>query len=394
MEKAKYVIIGNGIASLSAMREIRRKDNKGTIKVVSSESVLTYYRTKLTEYISKDFKDEELLVAKEEWYKDNKIDLYLNKIVEKIDIDNNKIVFDDSKEIGYEKLLIATGGRPFIPPIIGKFKEGVFALRALKDLHYLREYLKDIKNVTVIGGGLLGLEAAWAIKQLDKKVNIVEFAPYLLPKQLDEEIARKLQYKLEEEGFNVYLDSRVEEILGEGKVDRIKLNRDRILDTDAIIISTGIIPNIELVRDTDIKYNKGIVVDKNLKTNVDNIYAAGDVIEIDEMIFGLWSMSNAEGKVAGANMTGEYEEYINPSIFTNLQLGNLKLFSAGIVDVFDSIYEYIGENIHDKIFVKQEKIVGAILFGDLSKMNKVRSAVISNIDINSFLEKDNSFTKL
>src|SRR5699024_990678 len=124
-------------------------------------------------------------------------------------------------------------------------------------------------------------------------------------------------------GFNVYVDSQAEEVIGKVKVDGIRLNENRALDTDAILISTGIIPNIELVRDTAIKYNKGIIVDKNLKTNIDNIYAAGDVAEIDKMIFGLWTVSNAEGKVAGANMTGEDEEYINPSIFTNLQIGNI-----------------------------------------------------------------------
>lgn len=394
MEKAKYVIIGNGIASLAAIREIRKNDKEGTIKVVSSEGVLTYYRTKLTEYISKDFEDEELLVAKEDWYEKNKIELHLKKIVEKIDTENNKIVLDDSKEIGYEKLLIATGGKPFIPPITGKFKEGVFAIRGIRDLHYVKDYLKNLKKVTVIGGGLLGLEAAWSLKPLGKEVDIVEFAPYLLPKQLDREIAGKLQSRLEEDGFKVYLDSQAEEVLGEVRADGIKLNGERVLDTDAILISTGVIPNIDLVRDTDIKYNRGIVVDKNMKTNIDNIYAAGDVAEIDKRVFGLWTVSNAEGKVAGSNMTGGDEEYINPSIFTNLQIGNIKLFSAGKVDDYDNIYEYKEENSHHKIFVKEGKIVGGILFGDLGKMNKIRKAVVSNIDIEEYLEDDDSFTKI
>lgn len=390
----KYVIIGNGIAGLAAIREIRKKDKEGTIKLVTSEGVLTYYRTKLTEYMAKDFKDEELLVAKEEWYTENKIDLYLNKIVEKIDTDNNKIILEDSEEVHYDKLLIATGSRPFVPPITGKYKEGVFALRSLKDLHYVKDYIKNLKKVTVIGGGLLGLEAAWSLKQLGKEVSIVEFAPYLLPRQVDSEIAEKLQKKLEEEGFKLYLGSQAEEILGQVRAAGIKLNKDRKIDTDAIIISAGIRPNLDLVRDTAIKFDKGIIVNKNLKTNIDNIYAAGDVAEIDKMVLGLWTVGNAEGKVAGANMAGASEEYINPSIFTNLHIGNVKLFSAGIIDNSQKIYEYKTEELHHKIFVDQGKIVGAILFGDISKVNKLRNAVVANIDIEEYLKEDNSFQEV
>lgn len=393
MEKTKYLIIGNGIAGLAAIREIRKRDKESNINVVSSEGILTYYRTKLTEYISKDFKDEELLVAKEDWYKENKIKLYLNKIVEKIDIDNNIIVLDDSKKIQYEKLLIATGSRAFVPPISGKFKEGVFALRSLKDLHYVKKYLRNLKKVTVIGGGLLGLEAAWSLKKLGKEVSIVEFAPYLLSRQLDKNISKKLQKSLEKEGFKIYLDSQAQEILGEVKADGIRLNEDRVVDTEAILISAGIRPSLDLVRDTEIKYDKGIIVDTKLKTNIDNIYAAGDVVEIDKMVLGLWTVSNAQGRVAGANMTGDNLEYIKPSIFTNLQIGNIKLFSAGCIDEFDKVYEYKEEQgIHHKLFVKEEKLVGAILFGDLSKMNGVRNAVVSNMNIDEYLKKDNSFT--
>ncbi len=391
MEKTKYLIIGNGIAGLSAIREIIKKDKEAQITLVSSEGTLTYYRTKLTEYISKDFNDQDLLVAKEEWYKENKINLLLNKIVEKIDIENNIVVLDDSKKIKYEKLLIATGSRAFVPPITGKFKEGVFALRSLKDLHYVKDYLKNLKKVTVIGGGLLGLEAAWSLKKLGKEVSIVEFFPYLLPKQLDKEISEKLQSSLEKEGFKMYLDSQTEEILGSGRADGIRLSGERLLETDAILISAGIRPNLDLIRDTEIKYDKGIIVDKHLKTNIDNIYAAGDVVEIDKMILGLWTVSNAEGKVAGANMTGDNQEYVKPSIFTNLQMGDIKLFSAGIIDDFDKVYEYKTADIHHKIFVKDKKMVGAILFGELSKMNNIRNAVVLNTQIDDYLKDDDSF---
>lgn len=393
MEKAKYLIIGNGIAGLAAAREIRSNSEEGTIIMVSNEPTLTYYRVKLTEYISKDFVDEDLLVSKENWYQDKNIKVMLRKFVEDIDVINNKVKLDDGQVIEYEKLLIATGSRPFIPPINGKYQEGVFALRTLKDLHYIKDYMKSCEDVSVIGGGLLGLEAAWSLKQLGKNVSIIEFAPYLLPRQLDKEIANKLEEKLSSIGFKVYLSSQGEEITGEGKAVGIKLNGERNIKADAILVSSGIRPNLDLVRDTTIEYDKGIKVDKHLKTNIDNVYAAGDVVEIEGMVLGLWTAGNEQGKVAGANMAGKELEYNQPKIFTTLKIGSIELFSAGIINDFDRVYEYKDEkgDIHHKIFTKDGKIAGVILFGDLKEVNALRNAVISNMDVNEYIEKDKRF---
>jgi nitrite reductase (NADH) large subunit len=393
MEKAKYLIIGNGIAGLAAAREIRSNSEEGTIIMVSNEPTLTYYRVKLTEYISKDFVDEDLLVSKENWYQDKNIKVMLRKFVEDIDVINNKVKLDDGQVIEYEKLLLATGSRPFIPPINGKYQEGVFALRTLKDLHYIKDYMKSCEDVSVIGGGLLGLEAAWSLKQLGKNVSIIEFAPYLLPRQLDKEIANKLEEKLSSIGFKVYLSSQAEEITGEGKAVGIKLNGERNIKADAILVSSGIRPNLDLVRDTTIEYDKGIKVDKHLKTNIDNVYAAGDVVEIEGMVLGLWTAGNEQGKVAGANMAGKELEYNQPKIFTTLKIGSIELFSAGIINDFDRVYEYKDEkgDIHHKIFTKDGKIAGVILFGDLKEVNALRNAVISNMDVNEYIEKDKRF---
>lgn len=393
MEKVKYLIIGNGIAGLSAAKEIRNNDNKGSITMISSESYYTYYRVRLTEYLSKDFKDEELLVNKNNWYEENHIKVLLNKIVEKIDVENSKVMLDDGVEIGYEKLLLATGSRPFIPPVAGKFKQGVLALRTLKDLRYIRNYFDICDDITIIGGGLLGLEAAWSLKKLGKTINIVEFAPYLLPRQLDEEIAAKLNEKLVEEGFNIYLSSAAEEILGEDKVNGILLNNGKQFETDGILFSVGIRPSIDIIRDTQIEYNKGVIVDKNLRTNIDNIYAAGDVIEIDGAIIGLWTSANEQGKVAGANMSGKNLEYTEAKLFTSLLLGKIKLFSVGDIKEFHQFYEYKDEskNIHHKLFTTKGKLTGGILFGDTKDMAKLKKAVTEKVNVESYIESSMQF---
>ena len=393
MKTAKYLIIGNGIAALAAAKEIRKNDEEGSIIMVTNESSHTYYRVKLTEYISKDFEDDDLLVSKKEWYDEKNVKVMLSKIVEKIDVENQTIRLDDSEEIKYEKLLIATGSRPFIPPINGKFKEGVFALRSLKDLHYIKDYLKNCDDVSVIGGGLLGLEAAWSLKQLGKDVSIVEFAPYLLPRQLDKDIANKLEQKLSELGFKIFLDSQAQEITGEGKAKGIKLNGERMIKTDAILVSSGIRPNLDLVRETEVKHDKGIIVNNKMETNIDNIYAAGDVVEVDGMVLGLWTSGNEQGKTAGGNMTGGNLEYNIPKLFATLKIGDIELFSVGVINDFDKVYEYKEEEkgIHNKIFVKEGKMVGAILFGDLKEMVKIKNAVISKADVNEYIKEDSKF---
>ncbi len=269
------------------------------------------------------------------------------------------------------------------------------ALRTLKDLEYIHNYLNIRENITVIGGGLLGLEAAWALKQLGKEVNIVEFAPYLLPRQLDEELSHKLEKKLVEEGFNLYLNAAAEEILGDNIANGIKLNNGEEIKTDAILFSVGIRPNLDLIRDTNIEFHKGILVDNNLKTNIDNIYAAGDVIELNDKIIGLWTASNEQGKIVGKNMVGDSLEYTEPNLYTSLQLGGeIKLFSIGNINEYHDVYEYIHGNIHHKLFVEDNKLTAAILFGDTRDMGKVKTAVENKMAIDEYLKDKSNYRKV
>jgi len=186
-----YVIVGNGIAGLSAAEAICKNDENGRITIISAENYVTYYRVKLTHFISKDFSDDELFIHNDQWYKDRNIDLYLGKMVNKINTNLNEIELSDGTKIKYDKLLLANGSKPFIPPIKGSEKEGVFALRTIEDLKKEQSYFKNCDSVTVIGGGLLGLEAAWAIRKLNKVVNVVEFFSHLLPRQLDEALSNE-----------------------------------------------------------------------------------------------------------------------------------------------------------------------------------------------------------
>lgn len=389
MSNAKYLIIGNGMTGLSAVKEIRRNDETGSVIVVTNEPYHTYFRVKLTEFISKEYDEQELLVNSEEWYKENNIQVRLRKIVENVDYDNNIAYLDDGEEIKFEKILLATGSRPFIPPIEGNFKKGFLALRSLKDLSFIKEYLQERKRVAVIGGGLLGLEAAWSLKELGKEVSIIEFAPHLLNRQLDAELSTKLEEQLREKGFNLYLDVAAEEMLGEdNRVDGLRLSNGDSIDVDAVLVSSGVRPDLDLVINTPVKNDRGIKVNNKLETNIEGVYAAGDVAQIGETVLGLWTAANEQGRVAGANMCGGDREYNVPKLFASLDIGDIQIFSAGQIADVDKVYEYKTDETHNKIFVKDGKMVGSILYGETKPMGKYRKAVFEKENIEEFLEEN------
>lgn len=388
-----YVIIGNGIAGLSAAETIRKNDENGKITIISAENYLTYYRVKLTHFISSDFKDKDLFLHDAQWYKDHNIDILLGKTVGKIDTDNAEVILSDGSQVKYDKLLLANGSRPFVPPIKGSEKEGVFALRTVEDLKDIQSYFEDSNSITVIGGGLLGLEAAWAIKKLNKEVNVVEFSPYLLPRQLDEGLSKEFGSQLEKNGINLHLGVATDEILGDGKVEGIKLQGGGEFKTDAILISAGIRPILDLVKDSNIKFDKGIQVDSSMKTNIDNVYAAGDVAEFNGMVVGLWGVSTDQGKIAGENMAGGNAQYEMQELNAMLMLDKLSVFSAGNVKDCDKTVEEVdnSKNAHYKLFISNNKVTGGIVINDMAKVPKVKKMVSNNMDLTEQLEKNMGF---
>ncbi|SHJ93444.1 NAD(P)/FAD-dependent oxidoreductase [Paramaledivibacter caminithermalis] len=384
-----YVIVGNGIAGLSAAEEIRKNDMEGKIILIGREEYLTYNRVKLSHFISKeDYSMDELLVYDENWYKERKIEVLLNTKVISINSKDKEVITDNKGKITYDKLLIANGSSPFVPPITGVDKKGVFVLRTINDLTQIQRYVKKCSTISVIGGGLLGLEAAWSLHKLGKKVNIIEFSPYLLPRQLDKELGIYLQEQLEKEGLNFYFDAVAQEILGDKIVSGIKLKDKRIVDSDLVLISTGVRSNLKITEGTNINVERGIVVDNHMETNIESIYAAGDIAQYNDLVLALWSVAMDQGKVAGANMCGNKKEYNMPKPAATLLIGNIKMFSVGNVNNTEKDIKIQGENYFHKLFLDSGKLIGGILIGDIKKMIALKKAVNENRDISNMLNKD------
>lgn len=377
-----YLIIGNGIAGLSAAEEIRKNDEKGSILIVSDEKENTYWRTRLSELIAQDFTDEEILVKKESWYKDKNIEVKLDTHAEKIDKDKKEVTLADGSVLEYGKLLIATGAHAFVPPIKNADSEGVFAIRSANDLKEFKNYLADKKKLIIIGGGILGLEAANSINKLGIEITIVEAFDYLLARQLDKDLSKKLEKSLNEAGMKTLTGVTSDEILiKDGKVCGLKLSDGTQLEADAIMIQAGVRSNLDVAKDSGLETDRGILVGENLQVEGEDIYVAGDVAQIGNFSIGLWTASMEMGKIAGANMTGDNKLYEKPKPFSTLILENVKLFSAGqnSGEGIEEVKKENGDKIY-KLFKNGDKFVGGILWNDISYQTCVKNIVFEGMD--------------
>ena len=378
-----YVIIGNGVAGTTAAENIRKLDKEGNITLITDEDSSFYYRLRLNEYISGDIDEQALIAKNEQWYKDRGIELILKTRIVNADPLKKVIVTENDQDISYDCLLIAAGSHSFVPPINGSDKKGVFALRSIQDARDISSYANDVEDVVLIGGGLLGLEAGNAIRKLGKKVTIVEFFPRLLPRQLDEAGAGRLQGIMEEMGFSFRLGAKTQEIAGDGPVDGVLLEGGETLPAKMVIVSAGVRPNMDLAEPLGLECDKGIKVDEHLNTNRADIFAAGDVAEFRGMPYGIWPAAMEQGEIAGTNMAGGNVSYQGTTMANTLKVVGIDLASAGNIDA-EGEYEskvVSDEDVYKKIVIENNLIIGCIMLGDTKGFDKITKAISGKKDV-------------
>ncbi|MEW6520884.1 MAG: FAD-dependent oxidoreductase [Thermodesulfobacteriota bacterium] len=373
----RYLIIGNGVAGTTAAEAIRRHDEQGEITILTDEELPFYFRIRLNDYISGDIDQKTLIVRSSQWYAEKNIRLLTGVKVTGADPEQRWVVTDCRGKFSYDLLLVATGSRSFVPPIKGVESEGVFTLRTAADAEQISDYARRCEQVLLIGGGLLGLESGKALRKLGKKVLVVEFFPWLLPRQLDERGAARLQKLLEDMGFSFRLGVTVREISGRPGVAGVVLNTGETLAADMVIISAGVRPDLAVAGQLGLACGHGIIVDETLRTSRPEVFAAGDVAEFSGTLYGIWPAAMEQGRIAGSNMAGVHQSYHGSVMANKLKVAGIDLASAGEIDPENRFAARIREtdSVYRKIVLEEDRIIGCILLGDTTDFSVLTRAI-------------------
>jgi nitrite reductase (NADH) large subunit len=387
----RYIIIGNGVAGTSAAAHIRQIDSNGQITILSEEAYPFYTKIRLPEFLSGEVDEQKLIIRKSEWYRELKIELLLDTGVSGIDIDK-KTVLTAGGNMAYDRLLLATGGISFVPPIPGADRKGVFTLRTLADAIAIRAFAQPAnKRVLLIGGGVLGLEAGNGLRKAGHTITVAEVFPRLLPRQMDHNGASILQSRMEQLGFQFYLGAQSKEIIGNDAAEGLILNDGTCITCDMVIISAGVRPNAVLAKALGLKIEKGVIVNDRMSTGIPDVYAAGDLIQHNAVFYGLWPAAEKQGAIAGINMAGGDAVYHGTTISNRLKVIGINLVAAGDIDAEGKKKSIVLKDrdsfIYKKLVLDQNSITGTILYGDITDSRKILNAIENRTDI-SGMKKD------
>jgi nitrite reductase (NADH) large subunit len=392
MEKKRLVLIGNGMAGVRTIEEILQIDpDLFDITIIGREPHPNYNRIALSTVLQGNTSIDDITLNDFEWYQKNSIQLFTGESVMKIDKDVQTVQTDKGRTIHYDELIIATGSNAFILPIPGADKEGVTAFRNIRDCERMMESAKKYRKAAVIGGGLLGLEAARGLLNLGMEVDVIHIYKYLMERQLDPVASKLLQKKLEKQGMNFLLEKETAEIIGDTRVKGIRFKDGTEIDADLVVMAVGIRPNVQLAKESGIEINRGIVVNDYLETNVPHIYAVGECAEHRGIVYGLVAPLYEQAKVLAESVCGiKGRTYEGSVVSTQLKVSGVDVFSAGefmdqegtnSIKIYDEYHD-----IYKKVVLRGETVVGAVLFGDTSEGRKLFNAINNQEEISQTLQ--------
>ncbi|HUU37760.1 MAG TPA: FAD-dependent oxidoreductase [Candidatus Desulfaltia sp.] len=394
----KVVIIGNGLAGTMAAKTMRELDTEVEVLIFAEERYPYYPRPNLIEYVAGKMPYERVFAFSEGWHVRQKIDIRLGFPVRKIHPRSREIELEEGRRESYDRLLIANGSSSFIPPIKGADKRGVFSLRTLDDAQAILDYLQGHRQVVVIGGGLLGLEIARAIRSRGAEVEVVEFFDRLLPRQLDVQGASLLRSQIESQGIRIRLGVATEEILGAGEMKGLRLKGGHEVNGDMAVFAAGVRPNLGLPQDAGLATDRGLVVDDRLRTSHPQVFAAGDSIQHRGKVYGIIPASFEQARTAAYNLMGEDKKYEGTVPANTLKVVGLEVTSVGLVNPEGEGFEEVRkfkkeEGIYKKIVLQDGALVGAIWMGTKKGVNEIASAVTAKAKISQWITSlfDDSF---
>ncbi len=389
---SKLIVMGNGMVGQRFLEAWAEKPSHSDWETYcfSEEPIPAYDRIHLSSYFETKDKDN-LALTTQGWFKEKGFHLYLGDAVVKINRDKKTVETASGQTFAYDVLVLASGSRPFVPPLSGVDREGVFLYRTLEDLDKILQYSPKVKNAAVIGGGLLGLEAAKALKDLNLNAFVLEFAPRLMPRQIDQAGSSVLQKKLEALGVTIMTGKQAKSILGDQKVTGIEFSEGEPLEVQMVIISAGISPRSEVARDAGLLVHDrgGVLVDEQLLTSDPSIYAIGECAVAKGMVWGLAAPGYRMAESVAARIAGE----MSPGFHGADLSTKLKLMGVDVASIGDSVpqaNQYDEVTLHDTttgIYKKLHldkltgKIKGAILVGDATDYSQILQLYLNNMDI-------------
>lgn len=389
----RYVIVGNGVAGVTAARTIAAADPGADIQMFSAERYPYYSRPRLWEFLAGEIGLKDLYFYPPSWYEERGIRLHLDRPVARLDLGNRQVHLADGTAVPYDRLLLATGARSFVPPIAGTEKKGVFTLRTIDDAQAMRDWVQvGCQRAIAIGGGLLGLETARALRLLGAEVTVVEMFPYLLPRQLDPEGAEVLTTLIGEMGLSIVTGAVTEAILGQDHATGIRLKDGREIPGDLILISAGVRSEVTLAKEAGLTVNRGTAVDAYLRTSAEGVYAAGDAAEFEGRVYGIIPAAIEQARVAGAHMAGQDVAPYQGTVPANtLKIVGIDLTSVGVVSPEEEGYQELrwqdeAGRRYKKFVLRDGKLVGAILLGDKADAAAVSQLITRGVDVSAHVQ--------
>ncbi|AVW93565.1 nitrite reductase large subunit NirB [Celeribacter baekdonensis] len=391
MSKKHLVIVGNGMAPGRMLEHLFEVTDAYDVTIFNAEPRVNYDRIMLSPVLSGEKTYADIIIHGEGWYEEHGITLHQGEKITEIHRNERKVVSETGREVAYDKLVIATGSNPFIIPLPGHDLTGVLAYRDLDDTGAMIEASDKGGRAVVIGGGLLGLEAAAGLKQRGMEVTVIHLMPTLMERQLDTAAGYLLQKELEGRGIEVLCEANTKQILGKDRVEGVELADGRVIDASLVVMAVGIRPNVQLAQEAGLEVNRGIVTDATMKTSDPNIYSVGECVEVGGLVYGLVAPLYRMAKVAADHLAGASEmAFAHAETPTKLKVTGCDLYSVGDFAEGDGREDIVLRDAmrgtYKRVILKDNKIIGAVLYGDVADGGWYNELLKSGEDISEMRE--------
>lgn len=370
-EKMKLVLVGNGLAGMRCLEDLLdMAPDRYEITVIGEEPWGNYNRIMLSPVLSGEKTIDDIMLHPHAWYADKGIRLFAGDLAVRIDRPRKHVYTEKGEVISYDRLILATGSKPFVPPIPGSDLKGVLSFRDIYDVNSMLDYCKTWKNAVVIGGGLLGLEAAYGLKQQGMNVTVLHLMDRIMDRQLDSKASQMLKTAIEQKGITILTAANTEGLIGEeGHVTQVKLKDGTVLDADLVVFAVGIRPNMALAQSAGLRCNRGVLVNDTMQTFDPSIYAVGECIEHRGQTFGLVEPLWGQAFICASHLAEHGSlTFKAPTVPTQLKVSGCDVFSAGDFepkeDFEDIVLNDEKRQIYKRIIIQKDKVIGAVLFGD------------------------------